>query len=131
MRTSADERPLPPRPTWSLSRTTMFPTFRLARWNAIDAPMTPAPRITMSAVFGSELERPFAPLTRLPPAIVLSSSRATLDARHYVRAHRSRRLRDVRPLHTDRVRQWASGIATILVPVSYTHLRAHETVLDL
>src|SRR5713226_2746651 len=55
MRISAEERPLPPWPTWPLSTTTIFPAFRFARWKAMDAPMTAAPRITMSAVVVLEL----------------------------------------------------------------------------
>src|SRR5689334_22513896 len=54
MRISAEERPLPPWPTWPLSITTILPAFRFARWKAIEAPITPAPRITMSAVAGLE-----------------------------------------------------------------------------
>src|SRR5882757_4855284 len=50
MRIRADERPLPPWPTWPLSTTTILPALRFARWNAIAAPITPAPRITISAV---------------------------------------------------------------------------------
>src|SRR6476660_10361109 len=54
MRISAEERPLPPWPTCPLSMTTILPAFRFARWNAIEAPITPAPRITMSAVMTLE-----------------------------------------------------------------------------
>src|SRR5258708_7266719 len=40
--------------------TTIFPAFRLARWNAMDAPITPAPRITTSAVIVlASLREPF------------------------------------------------------------------------
>src|ERR1700732_4107758 len=40
--------------------TRIFPAFRLARWNAMDAPITPAPRITTSAVVVlASLREPF------------------------------------------------------------------------
>src|SRR6266568_1382777 len=50
MRTSAEDRPLPPCPASPLSITITRPALRRARWKAIEAPMTPAPRMTMSAV---------------------------------------------------------------------------------
>src|SRR5208282_198725 len=119
MRTKAEERPLAPCPTWSLSMTTILPALRFARWNAIEAPITPAPRITMSADFGmewttefaSELEVSFAEVMRPPPDIVLSSSRAEPDERRCGQVRRLRRRRDVRPPHKDIVRQRVCGIA--------------------
>src|SRR5215510_1948553 len=50
MRTSADERLLPPCPARPWSSTSTRPAFRRARWNAIEAPTTPEPMTRKSAV---------------------------------------------------------------------------------
>src|SRR3990172_1149956 len=50
MRTSADERLLLPWAARPLSSTSTRPALRFARWKAIEAPMTPAPRTMKSAV---------------------------------------------------------------------------------
>src|SRR5262245_57209729 len=50
MRTSADERLLPPCPARPWSSTSTRPAFRFARWKAIEAPITPEPMTRKSAV---------------------------------------------------------------------------------
>src|SRR4029077_13599583 len=110
MRIRAEVGPLPPHPTWSWSMTTPRPALCWARWNAIEAPITPAPTITKSAVRG-----PLS-LMPLPSESDPSSSRAEPVVPRYDPEHPSLHPPDAPRLGTDRDHRSECGTATNPAP---------------